>query len=99
MTVGRPGAQTQGETKMSKTLKFLFPMTFVLKFAMRLLETMTVRRLLLAIVVILLAILAFNTIAVALVWNVAGIHHVLGAGTLSFVQCVVIGALLMCFGV
>jgi hypothetical protein len=83
---------------MSKALKFLFPMMFVLKFTMRLFGAMTVKRLLLAIPVILLTVLAFNTMAIALVWNVVGIHSVLGAGTLSFTQCVVLGALLMCFG-
>jgi hypothetical protein len=84
---------------MSKVLKLLFAMTFVLRFLLRLLSGMTVKRVLIVIAVLLLGVLTFNTVVIALVWNVIGIHSVLGAGTLSLAQCVVVGALLMCLGV
>jgi hypothetical protein len=84
---------------MSKVLKLLFAMTFVPRVLLRLLNGMTVKRILIAIAVLVLAVLTFNSVVIALVWNVVGIHSVLGAGTLSLSQCVVVGALLMCLGV
>jgi hypothetical protein len=84
---------------MSKVLRLLFAMTFLPRFTLRLLGAMTVKRILIAIPILLLAVLAFNTMVVALVWNVVGIHGVLGAGAFSFLQCVVLGGVLMCFGV
>lgn len=52
----------------------------------------------LIVLLLILAVLTFNTALVALVWNVIGLHSLFGLGTLSFVQCIGFGFVLMLFG-
>jgi hypothetical protein len=51
-----------------------------------------------AIALFIAVALAINTALVALIWNTANLHGAVGAGTLSFWQCVGCGLALMIVG-
>lgn len=88
-------------------LKFSYTMVkFATRRVSRLHGGMSLKRLLIAgliaqlvlPVILLLLIAAFNAVVVALVWN-GGVRRLSGVAPLSFVPCMVIGCLLLCFGV